>query len=120
MEIRKRVVGECVVFSWDAPLNLEGSASKQLKEELKSAITEGASSLVLDLASVEFIDSSGLGALISALKSVRTAGGTLALARLSGPVRNILEITRLDRVFDMLLSIEEACERCEASMSTEL
>ena len=64
--------------------------------------------VVLDLAAVEFIDSSGLGALVSALKAARTGGGELRLAALRPNVRQLLEIMRLDRVFSLYGTVEEA------------
>jgi anti-sigma B factor antagonist len=83
-----------------------------LKEELKAAVGEGASRVVIDLENVEFIDSSGLGALISALKALRSKDGVLSLSGVSEPVANILEITRLDRVFDIAADREDALSRC--------
>ena len=56
--------------------------------------------MMLDLADVNFIDSSGLGALIIALKMLRNAGGDLYLCSIAEPVRMLLSMTRMDRLFE--------------------
>ncbi|MET0467794.1 MAG: STAS domain-containing protein [Aeromicrobium sp.] len=56
--------------------------------------------LVLDLAGVGFVDSSGLGALLGIKKQQEGAGGRLLLARVSPAVTRLFEITKMDRVFD--------------------
>jgi anti-sigma B factor antagonist len=58
--------------------------------------------LVLDLDGVEFVDSSGLGALLGIKKQQDRAGGRLLLARVPTPVARIIEITKMDRVFDQV------------------
>jgi anti-sigma B factor antagonist len=119
MKIRKETIGSCWVFSWDEPISLEGNESVLLKEELKASIGDETSAVILDLGRVEFIDSSGLGALISALKALRTGGGTLWLTQVSEAVRSILEITRLDRVFDIVPTLDDALLRCGAPLPDE-
>lgn len=57
--------------------------------------------LVLDLGGVEFVDSSGLGALLGIKKQQDRAGGSLVLARVSTSVARVIEITKMDRVFDL-------------------
>jgi anti-sigma B factor antagonist len=68
---------------------------------LLSLIEQGHRQLVVDLHDVTFIDSSGLGALVSALKTIKRSNGTgdVRLARVQPPVVSLLEIIRLNRVF---------------------
>lgn len=80
----------------------------RLKEELAGLVTGGRARVAVDLSGVEFLDSTGLGVLISGLKRCREAGGELALAEPREPVRKVLSITGLDRVFPIHDSVEEA------------
>lgn len=80
----------------------------KLKDRLVDIITGGRNRIVVNLEAVEFLDSSGLGALISGLKRCREAGGTLALTNASAPVRKVLAITGLDRVFPLHETVEQA------------
>ena len=73
-------------------------AAPALRKELNGLIESGATRVVVDLSGVEFIDSSGLGALISGLKAARQAGGDLRIARPTKQVSTVLDITNLNRV----------------------
>src|SRR5438132_14276421 len=72
-----------------------------LRATLLEAIATGQRNLVVDLGAVGFIDSSGLGAFVSAFKALRTRNGDgdIRLANLQPPVVELLEIIRLNRVF---------------------
>lgn len=69
-----------------------------LREVIASTISAGNVRVVVDLAGVEFIDSSGLGALINGLKTARQAGGDLRIAAPNEQARLVLQLTNLDRV----------------------
>jgi anti-anti-sigma factor len=79
-----------------------------VKQKLASVVAEGSHRLVVDLDKVTFVDSSGLGALISGLKAARVAGGDLRLASPGKQVRYILEVSTLDRVLRPYATVEEA------------
>ena len=87
-------------------LNMVTAAS--LKEVVTTAIETGTPQIVVDLIDVDFMDSSGLGALVSGLKSARQAGGDLRIAGASEQVRMVLTLTNLDRVLAMHGTVEEA------------
>ena len=70
----------------------------KLRAALEDLVGAGSSRIVVDLSSTEFIDSSGLGALIGGLKSARVAGGDLRIAGVTDAVRRVLKLTNLDRV----------------------
>jgi len=108
MDLVVRRAGEGLVTSFSRRVNLEGEASARFKQRLKGVIAEGARFVVVDLSNVGFVDSQGLGALISAYKVLRQAGGALLLADLSSPVEAILRITRLIRVFDVHGTVDDA------------
>ncbi|MDN4597743.1 STAS domain-containing protein [Leifsonia virtsii] len=69
-----------------------------VRREVQRVVDEGHTRLALDLSRVEFIDSSGLGALVSGLKTARTAGGDLRLVAASEQVAGVLRLTNLDRI----------------------
>ena len=71
-------------------------------------MTEGRSRLVIDLAEVPFLDSTGLGALTSSLKAARLLGGYLVLSRPREQAKAVLELAALDRVFKVYSTVEEA------------
>ncbi len=80
-----------------------------LKEAVSEAMKKnGHPKLVIDLEGVTFVDSSGLGSVVSALKQVRTSKGDLRLAAPNQQVRVVLELTTLDRVFPYFATVEEA------------
>ena len=87
---------------------LDLTAAAEFKQRLSLTIAEGQLRLVVDLAEVSFIDSSGLGALISSLKAARLAGGDLRIARPSDQARVILQLTALERVFHPFARLEDA------------
>jgi anti-sigma B factor antagonist len=79
-----------------------------LKEAVSAAMKDGQPKLVIDLEGVTFVDSSGLGSVVSALKQVRSSKGDLRLAAPNQQVRVVLELTTLDRVFPYFATVEEA------------
>jgi anti-anti-sigma factor len=78
---------------------LDGIQANQLRHQVSELLASGHNFVMLDLADVNFIDSSGLSALIIALKMLRIAGGDLYLCSIAEPVRNLLSMTRIDRLF---------------------
>ncbi len=79
---------------------------------LRTLVTEtvesGRTHIVVDLSATDFIDSSGLGALVAGLKTARQAGGDLRIAKPSEQVRTVLQLTNLDRVLRPAASIQGA------------
>ena len=110
MDLSVNRIGPRVVLSFESRVNLEGIASENFKLRLKDLVADGGEHVVMDLGNVGFIDSCGLGALISALKVLRTSGGSLVLANVSESVEAVLRITRLARVFDVCPAVEDALE----------
>jgi anti-sigma B factor antagonist len=73
-------------------------SASSLRKQLQGVVDGGSNHIVVDLSTTEFIDSSGLGALISGLKMARQAGGDLRIAAAPQQVCTVLELTNLDRV----------------------
>jgi anti-sigma B factor antagonist len=79
-----------------------------LRDLVTSTVAAGRSRLVVDLSGTEFVDSSGLGALVSGLKTARQAGGDLRIAAVPDQVRTVLSLTNLDRVLRPHDTVEQA------------
>ena len=73
-------------------------SAPELRDVVTRAVAEGRIRLVIDLAAVEFMDSSGLGALIGALKAARGAGGDLRIAAPGDQVLMVLKLSNVDRI----------------------
>ncbi len=84
--------------------------SPQLRQELTSVLDSGCLHVVVDLERLGFIDSSGLGVLVSALRRVKERGGTLRLVCTKDSILKIFRITGLDKVFPLFTSVDEARE----------
>jgi len=93
---------------------LDASTAKAFKENLTALIQERRLNLVLDLGGVGFIDSSGLGSIISVLRQTHQEGGDVKLAAPQERIRAIFELTRLDKVFDICEDTETAIRRFTA------
>ncbi len=81
-----------------------------LKEVVDTTVAEGHRLVVVDLAETTFLDSSGLGALVGGLRTARTAGGDLRIARAPSQVTTVLQLTTMDRVFRNFASVDEAIQ----------
>jgi anti-sigma B factor antagonist len=86
---------------------MDAHNSGDLKERMLQLFDEGKANLIIDLKSVRFIDSSGLGALVSGFKNASAREGSLKLCNLQPQVRSMFELTRLHRVFEIYPSVEE-------------
>jgi anti-sigma B factor antagonist len=93
-------------------LQLEGrmdlNSSSQLKERVKDYLRDGSTNLILDVSGVSFINSSGLGTLVSILKDVRMVKGRMVLSNLAQYVQEVFEITQLSHIFDIYATEKEA------------
>lgn len=89
---------------------LDAHNSGDLKTELARLFDEGTKEIMVDLKDVRFIDSSGLGALVSGFKNAISHQGNLKLASLQPQVKSMFELTRLHRVFEIFGSTVEALE----------
>lgn len=87
---------------------LDVAGAPALREAIGEAVRGGPSKVVIDMEGVTFVDSTGLGSVISALKQLRNSQGELRLAAPNQQVRVVLELTTLDKVFPYYASVEEA------------
>lgn len=106
MSFTQRNAGRTVVFEVDGQL-IVGNRH-ELKRMVLAALEDGSRRFVVDFARTGYIDSSGLGVLISLSKEVRAAGGDLRLASLNEDLQKLFELTRLDTFFRISDDLEEA------------
>jgi len=78
-----------------------GEETEGLRDVIRKLIAEGKKKILLNLEQVDFIDSSGVGELVSSFTAVRNAGGDLKLFNLNKKVHDILNVTKLYTVFDV-------------------
>lgn len=87
---------------------LDAHNSGELKAQMLRLFEEGKNNLVIDLQAVRFVDSSGLGALVSGFKNASSRNGSLKLSGLQLQVKSMFELTRLHRVFEIFNDVDEA------------
>lgn len=83
---------------------------QELKERVLSELDDGARKFVIDFSDTGYIDSSGLGVLVSLSKKIREHGGELRLSSLNEDLRTLFELTKLDTLFEITDSREGALE----------
>jgi anti-sigma B factor antagonist len=107
MELIKDTLNDTVtVLRCSGRLNM--ITASRIKSAVDASVAAGQARLVVDLAEVDFIDSSGLGALIAGLKSSRQAGGDLRLAAAGEQVQTVLRLTNLDRILRPYATVDDA------------
>ena len=106
MEVTEQRSGEIEVLELKG--RLDAASAKALKEKVQSLVEQQRVKLVLDMGDIDFIDSSGLGVLVAALRSANKKGGDVKIAALQNKIRSIFELTRLHRVFEIFDTAETA------------
>ena len=99
MQIAQREVGAVTVLDLTGKITL-GEGDTLLKDKLNSLLHQGKKNVLLNLAEVNYVDSAGLGALVSAFTTVTREGGNLKLANVTRKLQDLLSITKLLTVFE--------------------
>lgn len=84
------------------------NTSPQIKKIFDKIISEKKEKILINLKDVTYVDSSGLATLVEMLKNVRSYGGKLKLSNLSSKIRSLFEITKLEKLFEIIGDEEEA------------
>ncbi|HRK75489.1 MAG TPA: STAS domain-containing protein [Rhodothermales bacterium] len=105
LKIEKQAKGTVIYLNGPA---MGGPDGARLNEMLHTLLDEGEQRVVADLADVSFMNSSGLGMLISGMITMRNGGGDLRLCRVPDKIRNLINLTKLNSVFISFDTLEEA------------
>jgi anti-sigma B factor antagonist len=100
VKLNTRQVGDVSVVDVAGRITL-GEGSSALRDTLRDMVAKNQKKILLNLADVSYIDSSGIGELVSGFTSVTNNGGQLKLLNLTKRVRDLLQITKLYTVFDV-------------------
>lgn len=94
-----------------------GEESNALREKLKSLVAGGATKIVLNMSEVDYIDSSGLGTLVAAHLSAKTAGASVRLCNLGHKFNEVMQLTKLITIFDVFDSEAAAVASFSSSLA---
>jgi len=106
IDIKSEKQGEALIYKLRGSLDLATSPS--VRAALVEAASEGRHDIIVDLTQLEFIDSTGLGALIGAHRRALEHGGKVRLVVADGPIARLLNITGLIRVFPVYHTLDDA------------
>jgi anti-sigma B factor antagonist len=119
MQITTRDAGEVVILTLHGRLVLE-EVEAELREKFDDVIEHGQVKVVVNLHDVAYVDSAGLGFLVSKYVSLHRRGGDIKLVQVTPRVAHVLDITRLNRVFPSFASDDEAVRAFQAPAGREL
>ena len=107
LNIKERRAGDVTIMDLDGEVRI-GDSATALRGAIRNLVAGGSSKLLLNLAGVRYIDSSGIGELIANYTTVGRSGGQLKLLNLTEKVQDLLVITKLLTVFDVYDDESEA------------
>ncbi|HEY6327930.1 MAG TPA: STAS domain-containing protein [Blastocatellia bacterium] len=107
LSIKERQAGDVVVVDLSGKITI-GEGSVELREKIRTLLAEGKKKILLNLGDVGYVDSSGIGELVSSLTTTNNQGGQLKLLNLTKKIRDLLMITKLLTVFETFDSEQEA------------
>ncbi len=107
INITERQAGDVAILDLSGKVTI-GEGSVALRTAIRKLLGEGKNKILLNLAGVGYIDSSGIGELVSSFTAVKKEGGTLKLLKLTQKIQDLLAITKLLTVFDVFDEESEA------------
>jgi len=113
MSFKEQMHGDVAVIELKGKL-MGGPETKEIHTKVKDLVKNGIKKVVIDIGRVTWMNSSGLGALMGSMTTLRNADGDLKLARVTEKVKSLFMITKLITIFDTLDSVEEAIESFKA------
>ena len=100
VKLTARQVGDVTILDAAGRITL-GEGSSTFREAIRGLVNEGKKKLLLNLADVSYIDSSGIGEMVSSFTTVTNAGGHMKLLNLTKRVQDLLQITKLYTIFEV-------------------
>ncbi|MBC8101026.1 MAG: STAS domain-containing protein [Cytophagales bacterium] len=116
-----RIIGAVRTHEGVCVIEVHGEVDLSTSPQLKTALAEagkGSRQVIVDLSAVGYMDSSGFGILLSATKNLRPEGGSLYLVGCNGSIQRMLEITRLNTLFNLYATADEARNAIQASTAS--
>ena len=107
LNINERQAGDVTVLDMSGKITI-GEGSVSLRSAIRRLLEEGKKRILLNLSAVSYIDSSGIGELVSSYTAINKEGGQLKLLNLTQKIKDLLTITKLLTVFDVYDSEAEA------------
>ena len=107
LELKERQAGDVTILDLSGAVRI-GEGSIALRDAIRDLAADGKKKLLLNLAGVNYVDSSGIGELIANYTTVSRQGGQLKLLNLTDRIQNLLVITKLLTVFDVYENESEA------------
>ena len=107
LNIRERQAGDVTILDLEGKITI-GEGSVSLRSAIRRLIEEGKKKILLNLAGVGYVDSSGIGELVSSYTTINREGGQLKLLTLTQKIKDLLTITKLLTVFDVYDDESEA------------
>lgn len=102
MKLEERQAGDVTVLTIDGEITLSAGGDVQLKDKIQSLLQQGHKKILLDLGNVSYVDSAGLGQLVQATVTATKNGGKLKLIHLTKRLNDLLVVTKLSTVFDIV------------------
>ena len=100
LNIRERQAGDVTILDLEGKITI-GEGSVSLRGAIRRLVEEGKRKILLNLAGVGYVDSSGIGELVSSFTTISSKGGQLKLLNLTQKIQDLLTITKLLTVFDV-------------------
>jgi anti-anti-sigma factor len=107
--IQDRRVDDASILALSGRLTI-GDAVSLLSDTIAKRVEAGDRNIVLDMRHLDYVDSSGLGAIVTSLTSTRSHGGTLRLANVPQRIQNLLDVSSLYMIFQIIELAEPAAE----------
>lgn len=102
MKLEERQAGDVTILTIDGEITLSAGGDVQLKDKIQSLLQQGHKKILLDLGNVSYVDSAGLGQLVQATVTASKNGGKLKLLNLTKRLNDLLVVTKLSTVFDIV------------------
>jgi len=106
MAVRVEMKNELTVCHVDGEINI--NSSPDIKKAFDKLISKKTPKIIVNLAKVTYVDSSGLATLVEILKNMRSYGGKLRLTNMSAKIKSLFEITKLEKLFEIMADEADA------------
>ena len=105
--------GGITIFKLEGEI-IEKGQTTGLMEQIDTLLSSGKKNIILDLEGLRYMNSSGLNVLVNILTKARNAGGDVSVCHISEKIKSLLVVTRLDTIFHIVPTVEEAIQRLKS------